>query len=111
MSTTKNIMIIYGTEAYLMEEGRKKFFAAARKRSGGDAEVQTFQKDAAAATVVESFQGTSLFSSGTITVWYDCPFLPLKKGGRSPGVKYRKKNSGFSMKLDTSTTATASYLQ
>ena len=46
MSTTKNIMIIYGTEAYLMEEGRKKFFAAARKRSGGDAEVQTFQKDA-----------------------------------------------------------------
>ena len=83
MSTTKNIMIIYGTEAYLMEEGRKKFFAAARKRSGGDAEVQTFQKDAAAATVVESFQGTSLFSSGTITVWYDCPFLPLKKGGRS----------------------------
>ena len=50
MSTTKNIMIIYGTEAYLMEEGRKKFFAAARKRSGGDAEVQTFQKDAAAAT-------------------------------------------------------------
>lgn len=108
MSTTKNIMIIYGTEAYLMEEGRKKFFAAARKRSGGDAEVQTFQKDAAAATVVESFQGTSLFSSGTITVWYDCPFLPLKKGGRSRS-KYRKKNSGFSMKLDTSTTATASY--
>lgn len=66
-----------------MEEGRRQFFEAARKRSGGDAEVQTFQKDAAAATVVESFQGTSLFSSGTITVWYDCPFLPLKRGGRS----------------------------
>lgn len=76
-------MIIYGSEAYLMEEGRRQFFEAARKRSGGDAEVQTFQKDAAAATVVESFQGTSLFSSGTITVWYDCPFLPLKRGGRS----------------------------
>ena len=63
MNNTKNIMIIYGSEAYLMEEGRRQFFEAARKRSGGDAEVQTFQKDAAAATVVESFQGTSLFSS------------------------------------------------
>lgn len=83
MNNTKNIMIIYGSEAYLMEEGRRQFFEAARKRSGGDAEVQTFQKDAAAASVVESFQGTSLFSSGTITVWYDCPFLPLKRGGRS----------------------------
>ena len=83
MNNAKNIMIIYGSEAYLMEEGRRQFFEAARKRSGGDAEVQTFQKDAAAATVVESFQGTSLFSSGTITVWYDCPFLPLKRGGRS----------------------------
>lgn len=60
MDNAKNIMIIYGSEAYLMEEGRRQFFEAARKRSGGDAEVQTFQKDAAAATVVESFQGLSL---------------------------------------------------
>lgn len=83
MTNTKHIMIIYGSESYLMEEGRKRFFEAARMRAGGDAEVQTFQKDVPAATVVESFQGSSLFSGGTVTVWYDCPLLPLKRGGRS----------------------------
>ncbi|WP_296829511.1 DNA polymerase III subunit delta [uncultured Megasphaera sp.] len=94
MNNTKNIMIIYGSESYLMEEGRRRFFDAARKRAGGDAEVQSFQKDAAAATVVESFQGTSLFSSGTVTVWYDCPFLPLKRGGRSRS-KLNKEEQWF----------------
>lgn len=83
MEYKKHIMIIYGTEPYVMEDGRRRFLAAANKRAGGDAEVQSFQKDAVAATVVESFQGASLFSSGTVTIWYDCPFLPLKRGGRS----------------------------
>lgn len=83
MEYKKHIMIIYGTEPYVMEDGRRRFLAAANKRAGGEAEVQSFQKDAVAATVVESFQGASLFSSGTVTIWYDCPFLPLKRGGRS----------------------------
>lgn len=64
MEYKKHIMIIYGTEPYVMEESRKRFLAAAHERAGGEAEIQSFQKDAVAATVVESFQGSSLFSSG-----------------------------------------------
>ena len=66
-----------------MEEGRAKFFRHFKARCGADVPVQTFPKDAVTATVVESLEGTSLFGSGSITVWQDCPFLPLKKGGRS----------------------------
>lgn len=99
MKNSKHIMIIYGTETYLMEDGRRRFMAAAQQRAGGGAEVQSFQKDAPAATVVESFQGSSLFSSGTITVWLDCPFLPLKRGGRSRS-KVTKEETWFLGELE-----------
>ena len=48
MEYKKHIMIIYGTEPYVMEDGRRRFLAAANKRAGGEAEVQSFQKDAVA---------------------------------------------------------------
>lgn len=79
----KAVTIIYGTEPYLMEQGREKFLRHYREQCGEDVPVQIFQRDAAAAAVVESLEGSSLFGSGNVTIWYDCPFLPLKKGGRS----------------------------
>ncbi|OKY53920.1 DNA polymerase III subunit delta [Megasphaera cerevisiae] len=79
----KAIKIIYGKENFLMEQARHQFIAACQQRAGGKAAVQTFDKESPAASVVEAFEGTSLFSSGSIIIWYECPFLPIKKGGRS----------------------------
>lgn len=92
--TMENIMIIYGPETYLRETAKERFLREADKRAGGQSEVQTFQKDAVAATVVESFQGSSLFSGGTATIWQDCPFLPIKRGGRSRS-KLTKEETWF----------------
>lgn len=79
----KAITIIYGTEPYIMEERKKAFLRACKAQVGEESDIQVFQKDAAAAAVVEAFEGTSLFGGGSIVVWQDCPFLPLKRGGRS----------------------------
>lgn len=93
------VTIIYGTEDYIMAEGRRQFLAYWRQRCGNDVPVQVFQKDAAPATVVESFEGTSLFGSGSVTIWQDCPFLPLKRGGRSR-TKLSKEELWFLEKVE-----------
>ena len=93
----KAVAIIYGTEPYLMEQGKAAFLASCRNRSG-DVDVQAFHKDTAAATVVEAFEGTSLFGGGGISIWYDCPFLPVKRGGRSRS-KLSKEETWFLEKL------------
>ena len=67
----KPVAIIYGTEPYLMEQGKAAFLASCRERSQ-EADVQVFHKDTAAAAVVEAFEGTSLFGGGGISIWYDC---------------------------------------
>lgn len=94
----KPITVIYGTEDYLMEQARRRFFDDCRKRAGGDAAVQVFKKDAAAAAVAEALEGTSLFGGGTIAVWIECPFLPIKRGGRSRS-KLSKEEAWFLDKL------------
>lgn len=90
----ENVMIIYGPETYLRETAKSRFLKEADKRAGGQSEVQTFQKDAPAASVVEAFQGSSLFSGGTATIWQECPFLPIKRGGRSRS-KLSKEETWF----------------
>ena len=80
-----------------MEQGKKAFFTSCRERSGST-DVQVFHKDTAAATVVEAFEGTSLFGGGGIHVWYDCPFLPVRRGGRSRS-KLSKEETWFLEKL------------
>lgn len=82
-----------------MEEGKRKFFRHFQNLCGDDVPVQTFQKDAVTATVVESLEGTSLFGSGSLTVWYDCPFLPIKRGGRSRS-KLSKDEMWFLKKVE-----------
>lgn len=94
----KSIAVIYGTEEYLMERQRRQFLEACRNRAGGEGDVQVFTKDAVTASVVESFEGESLFGGGGITVWQDCPFLPLKRGGRSRS-KLTKDETWFLQKL------------
>ncbi len=79
----KPIAILFGTDDFLLEQGKHRFFADCRRRSGSDCDIQTFSKEAAPASVVEALEATSLFTSGGITVWQDCPFLPIKRGGRS----------------------------
>lgn len=93
----KPVAIIYGTEPYLMEQGKAAFLASCRERSQ-EAAVQAFHKDTAAAAVVEAFEGTSLFGGGGISIWYDCPFLPVKRGGRSRS-KLSKEETWFLEKL------------
>ena len=68
----KPIAVIYGTEEYLMEQARRRFVADCQQRSGGDAAVRQFKKDAPAAAVVEAFEGTSLFGGGSVVV-HDIP--------------------------------------
>lgn len=79
----KAVTIIYGTEPYLMEKGRTRFLNHFREICGDDVPVRVFQDDAAAAEVAESLEGMSLFGSGSVTIWQQCPFLPVRKGGRS----------------------------
>ena len=76
----KQIAVIYGTENYTMETARRRFIEECRRRAGGDVSVQTFKKDAAPSSVVEAFESASLFGGGAVTIWYDCPFLPIKRG-------------------------------
>ena len=64
-----------------MEQARRRFVADCQQRAGGDAAVRQFKKDAPAAAVVEAFEGTSLFGGGSVVVWTECPFLPIKRGG------------------------------
>lgn len=92
----KAIAIIYGTEPYLMEQGKAAFLASCRER--GAADIQSFDKDAPAAAVTEAFQGTSLFGGGGISIWYDSPFLPVKRGGRSRS-KLSKEETWFLEKM------------
>ena len=83
MEYKKHIMIIYGTEPYVMEESRKRFLAAAHERARRSRD-SVFQKDAVSGDGRRiSSRGRVSFSSGTVTIWYDCPFLPLNRGGRS----------------------------
>ena len=96
----KPIAVIYGTEEYLMEQARRRFVADCQQRSGGDAAVRQFKKDAPAAAVVEAFEGTSLFGGGSVVVWTECPFLPIKRGGRSRS-KLTKEETWFLEKLRT----------
>lgn len=96
----KPIAVIYGTEEYLMEQARRRFVADCQQRSGGDAAVRQFKKDAPAAAVVEAFEGTSLFGGGSVVVWTECPFLPIKRGGRSRS-KLTKEEMWFLEKLRT----------
>lgn len=77
------VTIIYGTEEYIMAEGRRKFVAYWQEQCGGELPIETFAKDAAPAKVVEALEGSSLFGSGSLVIWQDCPFLPLRRGGRS----------------------------
>lgn len=92
------VTILYGTEDYIMTTERQKFLSYWQTRCGDDVPVQVFPKDAAPATVVESLEGTSLFGSGSVTIWQDCPFLPLKRGGRSR-TKLRKDELWFLEKV------------
>lgn len=94
----KPIAVIYGTEDYLMEQARRRFLAGCRQRAGGDVAVQTFKKDASAAAVAEALEGTSLFGGGSAVVWTECPFLPVKRGGRSRS-KLSKEETWFLNKL------------
>lgn len=99
MSLMQAVTIIYGTEEYIMADGRRKFLAQWQDRCGPDVPIQVFQKDAAVATVVESLEGTSLFGSGSVTIWQNCPFLPLKRGGRSR-TKLSKEEQWFLEKIE-----------
>ena len=79
-----------------MEQGKAAFLASCRER--GAADIQSFDKDASASAVTEAFQGTSLFGGGGISIWYDCPFLPIKRGGRSRS-KLSKEETWFLEKM------------
>lgn len=90
----KSVVIIYGPEDYLMERARRQFLS----QYGEEGTAQIFQKDGAAAKVVEAFESESLFGSGGAVIWYDCPFLPVRRGGRSRS-KLSKEEEWFLAKL------------
>ncbi|MCH4178589.1 MAG: DNA polymerase III subunit delta [Megasphaera sp.] len=90
----KSVVIIYGTEEYLMETARHQFLA----QYSEDGMAQSFSKDGAAAKVAEAFEATSLFGGGGAVIWYDCPFLPVRRGGRSRS-KLTKEEEWFLGKL------------
>ena len=106
MEYKKHIMIIYGTEPYVMEDGRRRFLAAANKRAGGEAEVQSFQKDAVAATVVESFQGRVSLAVGQSRFGMTVPFC-RSSAAAGRGVSSPRKSSGSWTKPGGSVTRTA----
>ena len=90
----KPVVIIYGTEDYIMETARKRFL----NQYGEDGTAQLFQKDGIPEKVVEALEASSLFGSGGAVMWYDCPFLPLRRGGRSRG-KLSKEEEWFIERL------------
>ena len=92
----KPIRIVYGTEDYLMEQARKRFLYEWNDGSGTD--IQIFTKDSPLEKVIESMEGSSLFGVGGISLWQECPFLPIKKGGRSRS-KLSKEETWFLDKL------------
>lgn len=77
-----------------METARKRFL----NQYGEDGTAQLFQKDGIPEKVVEALEASSLFGSGGAVMWYDCPFLPLRRGGRSRG-KLSKEEEWFIERL------------
>jgi DNA polymerase-3 subunit delta len=77
-----------------METARQQFLS----QYGEDGTAQVFQKDSAAAKVTEAFESESLFGGGGAAIWYDCPFLPVRRGGRSRS-KLSKEEEWFLAKL------------
>ena len=94
----KAVRIIYGTEDYLMEESRHQFIQNWQSAHGADVDIHHFTKDSPVEKVIESIEGSSLFGGGGISLWTDCPFLPLKRGGRSR-TKLAKEEEWFLQKL------------
>ena len=90
----KQVKIIYGSETYLMHREEQSFLEAFRKRAGEEPELSVFSKDAAPAQVVEAFQSSSLFGGTNVCIWHDCPYLPIKRGGRSRS-KLTKEETWF----------------
>lgn len=83
MTTAKHIKFIYGSEDYLIEKERRRFISALMPSDGSEPNLHFFTHETAAATVVETLQSYSFFESASISIWLDCPFLPVKRGGRS----------------------------
>ncbi|MBS5581495.1 MAG: DNA polymerase III subunit delta [Megasphaera sp.] len=83
MTTAKHITFIYGSEEYLIEKERRRFISALTPNDGSEPVLHFFNHETAPATVLETLQSYSFFESASISIWYDCPFLPIKRGGRS----------------------------
>lgn len=94
----KAVKLIYGTEDYLMERDRRAFFEHWQEHAGSDGDIQRFTKDTDVSVVVEALESNSLFSAASLYIWNECPFLPVKRGGRSRS-KLAKEEEWFLEKL------------
>jgi len=94
----KQIKVVSGTEDYLMSRDYHNFFDYWKRQFAEDVEIVRFTKETPVPVVVEALEDTSLFGSANLYVWTDCPFLPLKKGGRSRS-KLSKEETWFLEKL------------
>lgn len=77
-----------------MHREEQSFMEAFRKQAGEDPALSVFGKDAVPSQVVEAFQSSSLFGGTNVCIWHDCPYLPIKRGGRSRG-RLTKDESWF----------------
>lgn len=83
-----------------MSRERQAFLDMFRKDTGEEPSLINCSKDTPAASVVEAFQASSLFGGATLVIWHDCPFLPIKRGGRSRS-KLTKEETWFLSQLQT----------